>query len=279
MNEEKSHARAVEDSLREFYDSKGWRKEGDISHDATLWEDTRRCAAEYVSRCRLRVTKFLPKSGDALLDAASGPIQYPEYLAFSRGFKKRVCVDLSVEALVQAQAKIGAHGEFVKCSILDLPFPANFFDSAISLHTIYHIEAQAQERAVRELLRVTKEGRAVLVVYANPDRLSSRAARVARSALRALKGTSGPSKPAEVYYHAHSLSWWDKFTDEADVRIVTWRTLTAKVSRLLIPDNVLGYWMLKALSSLEDSFPRAALPLAAYPMIVLTKKRKGAASH
>jgi len=268
---EDAATRTVEESLRDFYDSRGWKSEHGVSRDAALWEDTRDCARSYVSACRWRICDYLPKEGAVFIDAASGPIQYPEYLEYSRGFTKRVCVDLSEEALKQAEAKLGDRGEYVKCSILDLPFPDAYADASVSLHTIYHIEASAQEAAVRQLLRVTKRGQPLLVVYANPDRLSSRLARAARAIRRYFPGGRGVAA-GEVYYHAHPLSWWKRFSDVADVNIVTWRTLTAKVSRLLVPDNAFGAFLLRVLFSVESAFPHAMLPFAAYPMIVLRKK-------
>ncbi len=271
MNPQDPQTRAVEESLRDFYDSKGWKSDGAQSLDASLWEDARSCAQEYISACRLRLCEYLPKKGDLLLDAASGPVQYPEYLAYSRGFAKRVCVDLSAEALRQAEAKLGTRGEYVCCSILDLPFPSNYADASISLHTIYHIEAGAQEAAVRQLLRVTKPGQPLLVVYANPDRISSRLAKGARWLKGIFSGSTAPAQ-GEIYYHAHSLAWWNRFSDVAEVRIVTWRTLTAKVSKLLIPDHPVGAFLLRGLFALERRFPHAMLPFAAYPLIVLRKK-------
>jgi ubiquinone/menaquinone biosynthesis C-methylase UbiE len=270
QQENRASVRGVEESLRAFYDQEGWKNDGEKSRDAALWEDTRACARDYVSGCRLRLLDHMPRHGGVLLDAASGPLQYPEYLRFSEGYGKRVCVDLSAEALRQAEAKLGPRGEYVKCSILDLPFRNDFADATLSLHTIYHIERGAQEAAVRQLLRVTKPGQPLLVVYANPDRLSSRLARFARSLKGLFKGKAEEGK-GEVYYHAHPLAWWMRFSDEATVDIVTWRTLTAKVSRLLIPDNAVGAFLFRTLLWLEGVFPRAMLPLAAYPLIILRK--------
>lgn len=258
----------VEQSLRQFYDERGWKADGAVSVDAALWEDTRECAVHYVRGCRLRLLDFLPKSGSSLLDAASGPIQYPEYLQYSAGFGVRICVDISAEALKQAETKLGPRGKYLNCSILDLPLEANSVDAAVSLHTIYHIEADSQEKAVRELLRVVKPGAPLLVVYANPDRLSSRIARLARKIL----GRNELGGHGEIYYHAHPVSWWRRFEGVAEMDIRTWRVLTAKVSRLVAPDNFLGRLFLGALFRLENIFPHASLPFAAYPLIVLRKR-------
>jgi SAM-dependent methyltransferase len=258
----------IEDQVRDFYDEQGWQADSaapDAVHtDAQLWEDLRPAAAAYVSACRRKVLDFLPEGGDRILDAGSGPIQYPEYLEYSSGFAKRVCVDLSQRALDEARAKLGDRGEYVRASILELPFPDRDFDAVVSLHTIYHIESDRQESAVRELLRVLKPGGKAVVVYANPDRLAARLKRLAR---REPNTASAP-----IYFFAHPLWWWKRFSDEAVVELVPWRSLNANESRRLIPDNRLGIRMFRALLAFERTFPRRATSWGCYPMIVFTKR-------
>lgn len=259
---------AVEDEVRDFYDNRGWEAAGDEKAyaDAQLWEDLRPCAAGYVSACRRKVLGFLPRSGERILDAGSGPIQYPEYLEYSAGFAKRVCVDLSQRALDDARNKLGDRGDYVRASLLELPFPDDFFDAAVSLHTIYHIERERQEDAVRQLLRVLKPGAPAVVVYSNPDRLAARLKSLVR---RKKSPDSGP-----IYFFAHPLSWWRRFSDEAAIQIVPWRSLNANESRKLIPDNALGAGMFRAMLGFEKAFPRWATWSGCYPMIVLTKRAR-----
>lgn len=255
---------AVEDEVHDFYEKTGWNAETDsVYSDARLWEDLRPSAAEYVSACRRRVLEFLPSDGARLLDAGSGPIQYPEYLEYSAGFAKRVCVDLSQRALDEARKRLGDRGDYVRASLLDLPFPDNHFDAAVSLHTIYHIDRDRQEEAVRELVRVLKPGSMAVVVYANPDRLAARLKRFVR---RPPSAEEGP-----IYFYAHPLSWWERFSDDADVQIVPWRALNANESRKLIPDNEIGVRVFRALLAFERVLPAWATRLGCYPMIVLTK--------
>jgi SAM-dependent methyltransferase len=255
---------SVEDRVRDFYDERGWQADSGEYADAQLWEDLRPAAAEYVSACRRKVLHYLPPSGQLLLDAGSGPIQYPEYLEYSAGFAKRVCVDVSQRALDEARAKLGERGDYVRASLLDLPFPDDAFDAAVSLHTIYHIDADRQERAVRELIRVLAPGAAAVVVYANPDRLVARLKRLT---------WRGPSpQAAPIYFFAHPLSWWERFSDEAEVEIVPWRLLNANESRRLIPDSSLGTRMFRAVLGFERSFPQLATWAGCYPMVVLTKR-------
>jgi SAM-dependent methyltransferase len=254
----------IEEQVRDFYDHAGWHAEGgDDFADARLWEDLRSCAAEYVSACRRKVLDFLPASGELILDAGSGPIQYPEYLEYSSGFTKRVCVDISQRALDEARGKLGDRGDYVRASLLELPFADNHFDAAVSLHTIYHIESDRQERAVREVLRVLKPGARAVVVYANPDRLAGRLKRLIRR-------TKGPDE-GPIYFFAHPLSWWGRFSDEASVEIVSWRSLNANESRKVVPDNALGTAAFRAVLRFERRFPTRAARWGCYPMIVLTK--------
>lgn len=257
---------SVETKVRDFYNDAGWSttQEG-VNEDARLWEDLRPAAADYVRTCRLKLLEHLPKSGNLFLDAASGPIQYPEYLEYSKGFNKRVCVDISQRALDQARLKLGERGEYVCVSILELPFPDNHFDAVASLHTIYHIDKDQQEAAVRQLIRVAKPGAKIVILYANPDRLLAR-----------LKRLVNPAKPdpfaGPIYYYAHPLDWWARFADSVRVHVYPWRALTAKDSRRLIPDNRVGHTLFSAVGALEKALPGAATALGAYPMIVMEKK-------
>ena len=103
-----------------------------------------------------------------MLDMASGPIQYPEYLVYSSNFKKRYCVDLSKNALEAAKKKIGDHGEYLLGNFLNLNIPSNSFDCIISLHTIYHIDQKDQEHAVDKMLDLVKNNKPIIIVYSNP---------------------------------------------------------------------------------------------------------------
>ncbi len=70
---------------------------------------------------------FWPGPGRFLLDAGSGPIQYPEYLTYSDGYRYRVCVDISAVALVEARRRIGKQGLFVVADVSALPFAIVMF--------------------------------------------------------------------------------------------------------------------------------------------------------
>lgn len=57
--------------------------------------------------------------------------------------------------LYEAREKLGEHGVYLHGSFFDIHFDNDFFDCSISLHTIYHIDRDRQEEAVRKLIHVT----------------------------------------------------------------------------------------------------------------------------
>ena len=112
----------VKARVREFYDRVGWRAIGEGLYQNARYEDLRPVSAEYLHHSHLRVGRYLVPEGKFLLDAGSGPIQYPEYLEYSAGFKYRVCLDLSRRALIEARDRLGAGGLYVLGDVARLPF-------------------------------------------------------------------------------------------------------------------------------------------------------------
>ena len=256
-------------SVSELYSYQLWRERDGLTEDAKLWEDSRPAIGEYLAACRRRVQSHLPNEGESLLDFASGPIQYPEYLEYSRDFSTRTCVDLSEHALVEAKKKLGTKGEYLHGDFLSIPIPADTFACSISLHTIYHIDAQKQEIAVRKLIDVTKKGCSIVIVYSNPQNVVSVPFKV-WGWLRKRLPCPPPDSP--LYFHAFPLKWWRRFEDQATMVQLPWRTLSGSTLRRLIPNNILGTNVLRGLFLLEEKFPALFLALGEYPMIILTKK-------
>ena len=154
----------VKQKVQEFYNQVGWQQLSDGLYQNAAYEDLRPVSSEYIHRCHLRVSRHLKPSGRFLLDAGSGPIQYPAYLAYSQYYQRRVCVDISILALQEARKRIGEHGLFVVADVANLPFKAGSFDGAVSLHTIHHLPASEHPQAYAEVARVLAvDGSAVIV--------------------------------------------------------------------------------------------------------------------
>jgi ubiquinone/menaquinone biosynthesis C-methylase UbiE len=267
-----------------FYNNKGWIARSGVTEDARRFEDLRQCAADYVSKCRLRVRRHIPASGECIIDMASGPIQYPEYLQYSSGFKKRYCVDLSADALSKAKELIGEHGEYLHGSFFDLNLNDDFFDCAISLHTIYHMDKHKQEEAVRKLIRIVKKGQPIIIIYSNPNAFYSNPNSLLRKLVKAYKMIRGFGRRSvadatpviqvepDLYFYRHELFWWQRFADVTNVKILPWRTFGTEMQKQIFPNNFIGKLMFKILFYIEDLFPRYFTKFGAYPMIVMIKK-------
>ena len=90
-------------NIYKFYNTYGWKEKKNISKDAELFEDLRKNSENYVSNCRKRILKYIPNKGQHILDFASGPLQYKEYLEYSINYKFRHCVDFSKDAIKSAK--------------------------------------------------------------------------------------------------------------------------------------------------------------------------------
>ena len=261
--------------VSKFYNEVGWETERDITEDARIFEDLREYAKEYVSRCRLRVLRYISDNGENILDLGSGPIQYKEYLEYSKNFKKRYCIDLVSKALDDAKKKIGDHGVFLCGSLFDIHLEKDFFDCAISLHVIYHIDKDKQEEAVRKLIDVTKPGKPVIIVYTNPKTLIGYLIlpfRVLRRMKKFLRIAWREEEKPDLYFYAHPINWWNRFSDIADVKIMPWRSFASNHQKRLIPNNKLGKTMFDILFNMEDIFPNFFVKYFQYPMIILMKR-------
>ncbi|TLN17676.1 class I SAM-dependent methyltransferase, partial [bacterium] len=163
MMEPQKSAKEKED-VRHFYDQVGWQLEDGEHYQNAHYEDLRPVAQDYIHRCHLRVNRHLKPAGKFLLDAGSGPIQYPEYLTYSEHYQYRVCADISIVALKEARKRTGAKGLMVVADVSNLPFKQDAFDGAVSLHTFHHLSLDDQARAYDETYRVLSPGSSAVVV-------------------------------------------------------------------------------------------------------------------
>ena len=151
-----------------FYDEVGWHSmedDTDLYEDTNRFEDLRPVSQNYVHRCHMRVTHHIPPGGQYLLDVASGPVPFPEYVTYSEGYECRICVDISIRALQAAKKKLGNKGIYIKADITQLPLKSESVDAFVSLHTVYHVPKDSQILAFQELERVLKPQRSGVVVY------------------------------------------------------------------------------------------------------------------
>jgi len=252
-------------SIKNFYNEDGWKNTLNNSKDAELFEDLRPSAKKYVSKCRLRILKHIPKNGGSnILDFASGPIQYNEYLKFSKNFKKRHCVDFSKIAIDKAKKKLGSKGKYYCKDFLKINFKKNYFDCVVSLHTIYHIHKSKQAMTIKKLIDISKKDSPIIIVYSNPNTFINY--------IKKIFFIKKKIKKDKLYFFCHKNNWWQQFSDLADVKLYPWRSFSSQHQKLLIPGNKIGQLIFKLLFLLEERFPSFFVKFFQYQIIVLKKK-------
>jgi SAM-dependent methyltransferase len=283
--------RSEKQNLRSFYDELGWLKDSDGEFkDASLHEDLRAVAADYIRKCHQRVNRFLAPKGRYLLDVASGPVQYSQYIEYSRGYQRRICVDISFRALAEARKKLAGRGLYILGDITNLPLIDCCMDGFVSLHTIYHVPADEQRAAFLELYRVLRSGRSGVVVYQQRNgplnRLLMGPVRLLRNLKHAVmqSGTgatakvnqsripsSSLSRPAAPYCHFHPRSWFTSQGFGFRIEFRVWRTLGVPAIRLWIQPRLCGRLLLRILHFLEEMLPFAFGRIGEYWLLVIRR--------
>lgn len=271
-------------NVNEYYKSEGWATdENGYFIDTLVNENLQNAAVNYNSQTRRRVlSELLDQPGnrfEKLLDCASGPVQYPEYVEYSARYKVRYCLDFSPEALKYAELNLRAAGqnncEFICNDFLVQPFEENFFDSAVSLHTLYHVNKQQQEEFVRKLISCVKPNGKIIVVYSNPYSLRSCIAApynllVGLASFVKNKLFLNKKSGNQFYFARHNIGWWKRFEKKGNVVIKSYRFLNPKVEKSLIPDSQLGFLFYKFLFYLETK--AISKYLCEYYIVIITKK-------
>ncbi len=294
MVKQMTSEKEIKQQVREFYDQVGWQEVDDGIYQNARYEDLRPVSADYIHRCHMRVARHLSPKGKYLLDAGSGPIQYPEYFIYSKGYDFRVCADISIQALVEARKKIGDHGLFVVMDVANLPFAADVFDGIVSLHTIHHIPLDEHLQAYGELYRALIPGKAAAIVngwYQPP--LGQALSKLRKFTLRVqgfiqhrilkkerrrekINPVGAKQQDGEVkstFVDKNRPSWFLKnIGPHFPIKIRVWRSVSVKHMRAFIHQGWGGRLILRVLFWLEERFPGWFGKNGQYPLIIMTKR-------
>jgi len=266
--------------VREFYDQIGWSQISGGLYQNARYEDLRPVSREYIHKCHLRVGRYLAPQGDLFLDAGSGPVQWPEYIAYSAGYRFRVCADISVTALQEARIRLGRHGLYVIADIANLPFKPGAFDGAVSMHAIHHLPLGEHKRAYLELDRVLKPGCQAVVINGWHDPRLMRAAEPFIRLGRSLTGRGAKHKKDWAAEEDQAGTFVGKMTPRwlkgelqgaVNFKIYPWRSLSPRFMRWFIRPRLAGRQVLRIVFWLEERFPRFFGENGQYPLIVIRK--------
>jgi SAM-dependent methyltransferase len=266
--------------VREFYDQIGWSQVREGLYQNARYEDLRPVSRAYIHKCHLRVNRHLAPAGDFLLDAGSGPVQWPEYLTYSEHYRYRLCADISITALKEARTKLGARGLYVVADIANLPFKADAFDGGVSMHAIHHLSLSEHKRAYLELQRVLKGGCSAVVVNGWHNPLLMRLAEPFIQLGRLLNGRGRKRKKDWAEEDDQAGTFVEKLTPRwlrqelagaINYEIYPWRSLSPRFMRWFVRPRLGGEAFLRFIFWLEERFPRFFGKHGQYPLVVIRK--------
>ncbi len=260
------------------------RKSYEVYEDSPKWVDSREVSSEYMKNSFSKASVFYPRSGDFFLDIASGPVGLPEYMDLSDGYQIRICIDVSINALLQAKKnmeKAGKKGIYICGDITNIPVTDNVCDTVLSQHTLYHIPKREQKTAVNELYRVAKKGSKIVIVYSwfyhswfmNLSLNIFQLYRIARHFAGKLYVRLFRSKP-RLYFYSHSPSWFRKTFDFSDeMKFYCWRSTNKYFLNFYIHKWLSGERILNRIRQLEDKNTGFMGTFGEHPAIVITKEK------
>jgi len=284
----------LKQQVRTFYDQVGWKLESDGFYQNARYEDLRPVSQEYIEKCHLRINRHLIRPGKYLLDAGSGPIQYPAYLTYMDGYQYRVCVDISIVALKEARTRIADRGLFVVADVANLPFKSDVFDGIVTLHTLHHLKIAEQRKAYRSLCRVLATGRNLVLVNGWTESslmknwfwlvkwmeyLTGLINKIAGK--KADQVQKQPSKPDDknnalpkstgTFIEKLTADWLRRELADLNFHIFVWRSVSVRFLRAVIHPKLAGKFWLRLLYKLEEKNPEYYGVNGQYPLIVIKK--------
>jgi len=267
--------------VKNFYDSRGWHttEKGDYE-DADIFEDLRPFAQEYLTKCHNRVGRYLHPTGTYLMDAASGALQFTDYLQYSQNYTYRICVDLSFQGLLECKRKLGNKALCLLCDMTNLPIKDNQIDGFVSLNTVYHIPKDEQVKAITEMYRVTlPKGKGVVVYdwykhspWMNFWLLPFRGVEFIRNRVKSFfSRASGKGEPAKMlYFYAHNYEYF-KTHLKVPFKLVCWRSISVPFMKVYIHQGLFGKKILDRIYKIEEDKPEVCGLKGEYPMFVFEK--------
>jgi ubiquinone/menaquinone biosynthesis C-methylase UbiE len=269
--------------VQKFYDEFGWiRNNAGFYNDTSTFVDVRSTSQQYDSMCNSRIAKQL-RGGTYLLDAASGAIPHESYIAFSKDYKFRVCLDFSIRALREAKRKLGDRGVYVLGDMTNLPIASDSIDDAVSLHTIYHVPAAEQAGAIAELVRVVRPGGRVVIVSLWDKSLLMDWVFRTRRALDIVKRTivgskqSVAAKPVNgeappLYGAPQTYRWFvENVRDPYHAELRLWSATSPGFHKMCFSDTAGGRLMAHLVLKIENALEPLAARFGQYPMFVISK--------
>ena len=251
-----------------------------IYEDSKKWVDYRDVSKEYIFNSFTKAKNYINKSGKYFLDIASGPIGLKEYIDLSDNYEIRICIDISINALIQAKYNYQHRkGIYICGDITNIPLKENCCDSVLCQHTLYHIPKNEQKTAVDEMYRVAKPDTKIAIVYSwfyhswfmNITLFPLQIYRIFRHIAGKIYVRFFSNKP-RLYFYPHSPRWFHKsFSYSNKMEFYCWRSTNKYFLNLYIHNWFFGKKLLEKLKKSEDEYSKFWGRFGEYPVIVINK--------
>lgn len=272
--------------VAEFYEDFGWAKTEDgLYNDSARFATQSKLGRKYTIKCNRRIKSHFQRGGRYFLDAGSGAIPWPEYLEFHEKYDIRICVDMSRAALLEAKKKLGEKGRYIRADLTQLPFKIASIDAASSNHVIYHIPADEQAKAFVELSRVlSPDGKAAIAYSWSYSPLAWRIRKFFQllsggRAVEKAKSTGSTEEMPNIYFHPHSLEWFQSRSWPFEYEIRPFRLIDNPTMDEFFRDNLLWRAVVRGLLLFQAVFPKFSGYYGQYPLIVLHSSNKKHKTH
>jgi ubiquinone/menaquinone biosynthesis C-methylase UbiE len=251
-----------------------------IYEDAGKWVDFRDFVLPYTQHGFYNVRKYINHSGKYFADIASGPVAFKEYVQLAVGYEYRICIDISVNALLEAQynlAKENQPGIFICADMLALPLKENVCDAVVCHHALFHVQKELQLTAMKEMYRIAKPFGRIAIVYdwfyhsllmnitLGPIQLY----RIARHYAGKLHARI--FKKNKLYFYSHSRQWFIKNNPGNKISFYSWRSINKHFSSIYLHKKFGGKQLLNYIWKKEEEKPELMGRIGEYVVIVIEK--------
>jgi ubiquinone/menaquinone biosynthesis C-methylase UbiE len=257
---------SVEEKTKHFYDADGWvENEHGLTGENRYFRDFGAEGAEYNARNVAVLSTLLSGRGGTVLLAGPGDLPSSNMKATAH-FSKVVCVDISERSIAICKKKLGDRGEYYQKSLLEMPLDDETVDAVLCTHVIYHIHKTEQKKVIAELLRVTKKGGVVIIVYCNPYAPFM----LIQAFLKKLH-LNKILKKKYLYTYYYPLAWWKQFSQNNRVEFFPNSAISANQAKALLPTKFLKRIFYRWATKLEGSNPRLAVRLWPYVTVKIER--------
>ena len=190
----------VGQEIKAWYE-KNWQGQVLNTRAKQLHEDVSNLGQRYIQMGeKPYIDEMSARSGSYFLDIGCGA---QPRLDAGRGHQYHVCLDLSLSGLQQCREILGTRGIFVAGSATNPPLAKECAATVLAAHCIYHINADLQPVALRQLYSLVAKGGIFNVFYFNPSSFEMVATWPARAFTRAVKGNR--RNEATIYFQPLSI--------------------------------------------------------------------------